>query len=100
MSDKFQHKMTQQDRVAVLAIIMEGPVGREWMWDLLADCQIFNSTIGPHHEMCAREGKRAVGLRYYKDIQSADKLKVFYGLMQKEATQRQEELRNARNDGK
>lgn len=92
--DKTSYNMKRKDRVAVLGLLMEGPVGREWVWNLLSDCMIFVSTIGAHHEMCAREGKRTIGLKVYKDIQSDAGLRKKYELMQNEYIRSKEGQRN------
>lgn len=94
MLDQASYNMKRKDRIAVLAMLMGGPVGREWVWDLLAECQVFVSSIGDHHEMCAREGRRTIGLKIYKDIQSDVGLRKQYELMQTEYLRNKESKKN------
>lgn len=97
MDSRTDFNLKRKDRLAVLAMLLSGPVGREWVWGLLTECKIFGSTIGAHHEMCAIEGARRVGLKVYRDIQSDAGLRKLYEQAVKEHEARQLE-KNTENE--
>lgn len=45
--------------------LMSTPAGREWLWNNLAECHIFEQSFVPNDPLTSafREGERAVGLR-------------------------------------
>jgi hypothetical protein len=85
--------MARKDRCTVLGNLMAGPVGREWVWDHLAQCGIFNSTIADHHVMSYLEGKRSVGLRMFSDIQSDGGLRKLFAKAQDENIRKTEDAK-------
>ena len=87
-------RMRQKLRVEVLAMLLGGPVGRQWVWDLLSNCGIFSSTIADHHVMSYLEGKRSVGLRVFNDIQSDAALRKLFAKAQDENIRRTEDAHN------
>lgn len=51
--------------------LLSDPAGREWVWDLLADCYIFGTTYTGNAETYFREGKRNVGLQVLDEMHKA-----------------------------
>ena len=83
-SAQIQARMRHKDKLQTLQHIMAGAVGREWIWDLLASCGIFNSTLATHHEMSYLEGKRSIGLKVFNDIQGDAKCRKLFAQAQDE----------------
>jgi hypothetical protein len=65
-----RQRLAQDD--AVLQSVMNSQLGRQYMYDLLAFCQIWNTVanVNPHFTYLA-EGKRQVGLKLLDDIMRA-----------------------------
>jgi hypothetical protein len=77
-------RLSKKDRALVLQRIMNSPVGRQWIWHLLADCGIFSSSLAEHHVMSYLEGKRAVGLKLFNEIQQDARCRKLFSTAQDE----------------
>lgn len=87
---QIKRRFNLQDKVVTLRWIMGSPLGRSFVWWLLEEAQIFNSTIGPHHEMCALEGKRSIGLKLFHIIQGDEETWGRFREAQKENTRKEQ----------
>ena len=76
-----------------LRAIMSTADGREWMWNHLAVCGVFQSTYATDtHDTAFNEGRRSIGLRLMADLQ--DNVFKQYQAMEMEARERLEQERN------
>ena len=58
-----ESRIAERARAEVVANLMSTTQGREWLWDILSNCQIFSSTFtGDPLTTAFNEGKRAMGL--------------------------------------
>ena len=62
-------KTAERDRMAGLGDIMATKQGRNWMWWLLAQCGVFQTSFTGNSTTFFNEGKRQVGLVVMADIQ-------------------------------
>ena len=76
---------------AGLKIVMSTPTGREFMWELVAKCGVYQSSFTGNSETFFREGRRDIGL-YLTAMLMKDCVDE-YALMQKEAVKRDEDER-------
>lgn len=84
-------RFSERDAIDVNRWIMESPQGRKYMWELLADCGIFRSTIGEHHVMAFHEGKRVIGLKQLRRLQADPQMRKLFATMQNENTNTENE---------
>jgi hypothetical protein len=67
-----QAKLADANRRAVITSLMSTAFGREWMWDVLAQCHCFATTFnGDALQSAFMEGQRAIGLAIISDIMLA-----------------------------
>jgi hypothetical protein len=65
-------KLAESNRRAVITQLMSTAPGREWVWDILAQCHCFATTFnGDALTSAFAEGERNVGLRLLADILAA-----------------------------
>jgi hypothetical protein len=81
---QINRNFSRKDKIATLRWIMDSPLGRDFIWWRLSEAKIFSSTIGPHHEMCHREGKKSMGLQLLELIQSDKVCREKFNNMQDE----------------
>lgn len=73
-----------------LNAIMSTADGREWMWNHLGMCGVFQSTYATNtHDTAFNEGRRSIGLRLMADLQ--EYTFKHYQSMEKEAHERLEQ---------
>jgi hypothetical protein len=84
-------RFDRKDKIEVLRWILASPMGRKFIWWRLSESQIFSSTIGPHHEMCFREGKRTLGLQLLDLIQGDEPCRKLFNQMQDERIRKEQE---------
>lgn len=64
---------------AMLVAIMQQRPGREWIWKLLGECQVYHSTFTANALTTAfAEGKRAIGLHLMAELNSTVPLRALY----------------------
>ncbi len=88
---QIKRRFDRKDKIEVLQWIMNSPMGRSFIWWRLEEAQIFSSTMGPHHEMCHREGKRFMGLQLFELIQSDAGCRELFREAQRENTRKEQE---------
>lgn len=64
-------KRREQSWRDALQDLLKTPPGRNWMWNVLSEADIFRTSFvaGDSHASAFNEGKRALGLRLLADIQ-------------------------------
>ncbi len=74
------------NRRIVLERLLSDSLGRKFLWDLIAGCNVFRQTVdtGPngHAVMCFKEGQKSFGLELFNQI--VTKWPQAYGLMTRE----------------
>jgi hypothetical protein len=67
-----QAKLADANRRATITSLMSTSFGRQWMWDVLAQCHCFSTTFnGDALQSAFMEGQRAIGLAIISDIMLA-----------------------------
>lgn len=80
-----------------LNAILSTADGREWMWNHLGMCGVFQSTYASNtHDTAFNEGRRSIGLRLLADLQ--EHTFKLYQSMEKEARERLEQQQNEVTD--
>ena len=80
---KQQETVEKAGTQSVVRNIMGTPMGRRWMAELLAYCDLGTSTFSPDlTEMAHREGRRAIGYRLLNEV--CDACPERYAEMRKE----------------
>lgn len=71
-SARREARVKRRDQLALLGRLMAEPHGREFFYDLLSACHMFNTSFATNAlQMAFREGERNVGLRLTADITEA-----------------------------
>lgn len=66
---KQSRKIRELQKEAALLALMGTPEGRMWMWDLLTECGIFQTSFSSDAlRMAFAEGQRNIGLRRVAEI--------------------------------
>jgi hypothetical protein len=65
-----QLRLDARERVRVVRDLLQSKGGRKFLWWILAQCEIFSSSVGEERVMAFREGKRNIGLRVWELVQA------------------------------
>lgn len=84
-------RFTVKDRIEVLRWIMDSPMGRQFIWWLLAEAKIFSSTLSEHHVMAFDTGLKQMGLKIFNLIQSDERCWDLFATARKEHNLRTED---------
>ena len=57
---------------------------QKWLWDLLEFCGVYNLTLGEHHVMAFRDGRKSVGLYIMEGLLSTSEGRELFRRMQED----------------
>lgn len=90
---QIDQRFSVKDRIEVLRWIMENPLGRKFIWWLLAEAKIFSSTLNDHHVMAFDTGLKQMGLKIFNLIQADEGCWELFAKARREHNQNRTEVK-------
>lgn len=69
-----EQAISDQDKLDAIKVLLGMAGGRKWIFDLMRDCHVWNTTFTGNSHGMFNEGMRALGLRLVNDVDLVDPL--------------------------